>query len=162
MTVFDYLVIALLVGSMLLGFWRGMVGEVLTLAGWVLAFFVAKRFGGWVSESWLSSIQDPTVRSISGWVLAFIAVLIVMALLRFALRSLLRAVGLGPADRFFGLFFGMLRGGLVVLVIAVVAGMTPLPSQDWWKQALLSPYVERAVMITLPWLPIEVQSRVHY
>ncbi|MEY4593093.1 MAG: hypothetical protein RIR18_1988 [Pseudomonadota bacterium] len=163
MTLFDYVVIAALLASLLLGFWRGVVGEVLTLAGWVVGFLVARRFGGWVAEQFLTGIfADSTLRSIAGWVAAFIGVLLVFSLLRMALRGLLRVVGLGMVDRLFGLLFGLVRGGLLVLLGVAIAGMTPLPEKDWWKQALLSPYFEQAVLFAAPWLPAEVNSRVHF
>jgi membrane protein required for colicin V production len=163
MTQFDYLVIGTLAASMLLGFWRGVVGEVLTLAGWVVGYLVAKHFGGWIADRFLGTVfADPTLRVIAGWIVAFLAVLLLFALLRAALRGLLRVVGLGMIDRLFGLFFGLARGGLLVLLGVTIAGMTPLPTNDWWKHALLSPYLEKAVLFSAPWLPVEVNSRIRF
>lgn len=162
MTPFDYAVIAVLLGSLLLGFWRGVVGEVLVLAGWILAFIVARQFGDTLADSFLVSITDPTLRHLAGWALAFIGVLIAISLVRVLFRGVLRAAGLGTLDRFLGVFFGLARGGLVVLLIVAAAGMTPLPNHPWWKQATFSPYLEQAVLASAPWLPDEVNNRIRF
>ena len=47
MTTLDWIFIAVLLGSMLLGAWRGLVYEVLSLLGWVVAFMVART---WAQE----------------------------------------------------------------------------------------------------------------
>lgn len=163
MTLFDYLIIIMLIASLVLGFWRGVVGEVLTLAGWIVGFLVAKRFGGWVAENLLINlVTDSTLRGIAGWVAAFLGVVLAVSLVRIALRGILRAIGLGMVDRFFGVLFGLLRGGLLVVLAVAIGGMTPLPQQVWWKNALLSPYLEQAVIFVSPWLPDEVNSRIRF
>lgn len=163
MTAFDYFVIAVLLGSMALGFMRGVVGEVLTLAAWILAFLVARKYGVQLGEQFLqSALSDSNVRALSGWALTFVGVLLAMSLLRLTLKGLLRAVGMGGFDRVLGLAFGLVRGGLLLLALVAVAGMTPLPSQSWWKSAQLSPYLEHAVLIAAPWLPDEVNSRIRF
>lgn len=163
MTGFDYFVIVLLIGSMVLGFMRGVVGEVLTLAAWILAFLVARKYGVQLGEQFLqSSLNDANVRALTGWALTFLGVLLAMSLLRLTLRGLLRAVGMGGFDRVLGLAFGLARGSLLVLALTAVAGMTPLPSQAWWQNAKLSPYLEQAVLVAAPWLPDEVNSRIRF
>ncbi len=54
-TFFDYAVVFILLASGVLGVLRGLVREVLSLIGWVVAFWVAFRYGavaaGWMPES---------------------------------------------------------------------------------------------------------------
>lgn len=162
MTVFDYIVIAVLTVSLIFGFWRGMASEVLALAAWILAFILSRRLGQQAGDFLLTGVDDPMLRSMGGWVLAFVGVLFLMAICRHLLRGLIRAIGLGMADRVFGLIFGFGRGTLIVLLLVAVAGMTPLPQQAWWKNALLATHLEKAVAITAPWLPTEIQSRIRF
>lgn len=163
MTLFDYVVITILLASLLLGFWRGVVGEVLTLAGWVAGFLLARQFGSWAGEQFLTQFfADTTLRNVAGWVAVFVVVLLLFAMLRAALRGLLRVAGLGMLDRLSGLIFGLARGVLITLLGVAVAGMTPLPGKDWWKQALLSPYCEQGVALAAPWLPDDINSRIRF
>ena len=161
MTYFDYFVIAVLVISLLLGLWRGMIGEIIALTAWVLAFIAAREWGEEAASMFLARITDPTVRLLVAWTLIFIAVLALMALLRLLLRSLLKALGMTITDRLLGLFFGLARGVLILLILVAAGGMTPLPQEQWWREAQFPP-LETAVLAGRPWLPPDVAGRIRF
>jgi membrane protein required for colicin V production len=162
MTVFDYVVIAVVVMSVLLGMWRGVVGEVLAIAAWVLAFIVARYCAPMVAPAFTGVIADTAMRLIAAWAVTIIAVLLVVAIARALLRLLLKAVGLGIVDRLLGACFGIARGALVVLFGVLLAGLTPLPKADWWRNAMLSPPFETVVLAAKPWMPPELAKRIDY
>lgn len=162
MTAFDHAVLAIVAASILLGAWRGLVSEILALAAWVaglaagyaLAPGMAPVFGEWLKE--------PALQYAAAFAVIVMAVLVGVALLRLALSRLLRAVGLGPLDRFLGAVFGIARGVLVVLLCVLAGGLTPLPQQAWWRQAWLAPPLETAVLAAKPWLPPALSKRIKY
>ncbi|HUY04231.1 MAG TPA: CvpA family protein [Rhodocyclaceae bacterium] len=162
MTGFDYLVLMVIALSSLLGLWRGVVSELLGLAAWVAAFFAARAWGlvvaGWLT-AWLG---EPAWRAAAGFAAVFLVTLLIFAAARLVLSRLLRAVGLGFADRLLGALFGVARGVLVVLAAVLVCGMTALPRQPWWRQASLAPPLETAVLAIKPWLPKTVAQRIRY
>ena len=80
MTVFDYVVIGIVAASLLLGLWRGVIGELIALAAWVLAGFVALEFGAEIGAAVFGSIADHAMRTLAGCAALFIGVLILMAL----------------------------------------------------------------------------------
>ena len=162
MTYFDYFVIAVLVISLLLGLWRGMIGEIIALTAWVLAFIAARKWGEEAASMFLARITDPTVRLLVAWTLIFIAVLALMALLRLLLRSLLKALGMTITDRLLGLFFGLARGVLILLILVAAGGMTPLPQEQWWREAQCAPPLETAVLAGRPWLPPDVAGQIRF
>jgi membrane protein required for colicin V production len=162
MTAFDYIVIAIVFASLLLGLWRGVVGEIIALVAWVLAFFAAKLWGSEISHVLFTGIADHALRVVAGWVSVFVAVLVVMALLRLAVRGLLKALGLSLTDRLLGAIFGVLRGGVIVLVLVAVGGMTSAPKEKWWSEAHLSAPLETAVLASKPWLPPEVAKLIRF
>ena len=162
MTAFDYVVITIVVASLVLGLWRGVIGEVIALVAWVLAFFAAKLWGAEIAQVAFSGIADPAVRIVAGWVSVFVAVLMLMALLRLAVRGLLKALGLTLTDRLLGVFFGVARGGVIVLVLVAVGGMTSAPKEKWWSDAQFSAPLETAVLAGKPWLPPEVAKRIRF
>ena len=162
MTVFDYIVIAVVAASVLLGIWRGVVGEIIALVAWVLAFFAARWWGDEVANSVLNAISDPELRLVAAWVLVFIVVLMLMALLRLAIRGLLKALGLSPTDRLLGMIFGVARGLVIVLALVVVGSMTMAAQQKWWVEAYFSAPLETAVMAGKPWLPEEIAKRIRF
>lgn len=162
MTAFDYAVLAVVAASVLLGLWRGVVSEILALVAWVAAFLAARAEAAEVANWLAAQIADPALRLAAAYVLVVLAVLAVFSLLRLVLKLLLRAVGLGLLDRLLGGAFGALRGVLVVLVAILVAGMTPLPKMEWWREATLSPPLETAVLAARPWLPADAAKRIRY
>ena len=162
MTAFDYTVIGIWLASLLIGLWRGVVGEIIALTAWVLAFFAAKYWGVEVARVAFGSLADPGVRIVAAWVLVFVVVLLAMSLLRLALRSLLRALGLTLTDRLLGLIFGAVRGLLILLALVAAGGMTEAPKEKWWSEAQLAAPLETAVLASKPWLPPEVAKRIRF
>lgn len=162
MTAFDYVLIGIVVASLALGLWRGVVGEIIALVAWVLAFFAAKFWGSEIAQTVFSGIADPALRIVAGWVAVFVAVLILMSLLRLAVRGLLKALGLSLTDRLLGVIFGVARGLLIVLVLVAVGGMTSAPRERWWSEAHFSAPLETAVLAGKPWLPPEVAKRIRF
>jgi membrane protein required for colicin V production len=162
MTLFDYVVIAIIGASLLLGVWRGVVGELIALAAWVLAFFAARWLGPEIGETFFTGIGDVTLRLLAGYVAVFLGVLMLMALGRLAISGLIRALGLTLSDRMLGLLFGIARGLLIVLILVTLGGMTSLPRQEWWARAQLAPPLETVVLAARPWLPEEIARRIKF
>ncbi|MCK6407176.1 MAG: CvpA family protein [Rhodocyclaceae bacterium] len=161
MTAFDYGVIAILLASLALGLWRGLIGEVLALLAWILAALAAWQFGPEIGAL-MTAIADPGLRVLAGYAAVFFAVLVVLGLLRLAVRGLLKALGLTAVDRLLGVLFGLARGMLIVLVVVAVGGMTSAPKEPWWKDASLAPPLETAVIAAKPWLPPEAAKRIRF
>lgn len=162
MTAFDYAVLGVLAASLLLGAWRGVTSEVLALAGWVVGFLVARAYAGDVAGLYERWLADPTMRYAAGFATVVVGVLVVFGIGRLALSMLLRAVGLGLIDRLLGAAFGVLRGVVVALVGVLLGGMTAAPKEPWWRDAVLAPPLETAVVAMKPWLPPEVAKRIRY
>lgn len=162
MTAFDYAVLAVIAASVLLGLWRGVVSELLALVAWVVAFLVARAEASTVAAWLAGQIAEPGMRLAAAYVAVFVGVLLVFAIARMLISLMLKAVGLGLLDRLLGAAFGVLRGILVVWVAVLVAGMTPLPKADWWRDAMLAPPLEIAVIAAKPWLPPEAAKRIRY
>lgn len=162
LTVFDYAVLAIVAASILLGAWRGLVSEVLALAAWVAALLAGRALAPEMAPVFGEWLQEPALQYAAAFVAIVAAVLVAVALLRLALSKLLRAIGLGPLDRFLGAVFGVARGVLVVLLCVLIGGLTVLPQQTWWRQAWLAPPLETAVLASKPWLPPAVAKRLKY
>ncbi len=160
MTEFDFAVMAILLVSLTLGLWRGFVREVLSLLGWPVAFVLSNMYAGNIARS-IPLVQE-TLRLTLVYVLIFIAVLIVWGVLVMMLTKLLKAIGSGWSDRMLGGLFGIVRGGLVVLVLVWLAGMTALPEQQFWRNARTSKMAEDVALLTKGWLPDNLAHSVRY
>ena len=162
MTYFDYVVIGIVTVSLLFGLWRGVVGEVVALIAWVTGIISAVEYGGVVGDAIFAGMTDPAVRTLAGCAVVFIGILVAMALVRIAVRSMVKALGLSVTDRLLGMLFGIVRGALVVLLLVGLGGMTSAPTQVWWRQATLAPPLEVAVLAIKPWLPPDLAKRIRF
>jgi len=135
----DYTILGVLALSILVGLWRGLVSEVLSLAGWIAAFWVAWTFGPLVAARFEHSISLPAARILLGYGLCFVVVLVVGALLRFIARRLLWSAGLSGLDRLLGMFFGFARGVLLVTLVVFLASFTALTREAGWQRSMLLP-----------------------
>ncbi len=149
----DWLALIVVLASLLLGLWRGLLYEVLALAGWVVAF-VAARWAAPVVGGWLPMGESPEpLRYAVGFALVFIATAFLCGMLASLARRAARAVGARPVDRMFGALFGVLRAGLLLLLLAALVVMTPLRNEPWWRQSVSGPWLEIALSRLQPWLP---------
>lgn len=160
MTGFDFAVIAILLISVLLGVWRGLVSEVLSLLGWPLAFVLSNLYAD--NFAMLLPMQQETLRVTVAYVLMFVAVLIVWGVLVWILAKLLKTIGLGQMDRTLGGLFGALRGGLVVLALLWLSGVTDMPQKPYWREAMMGKTLEDVALLTKAWLPDSIARRIHY
>ena len=161
MTWFDYAVFAVLGFSLVIGVLRGLTRELISLAGWVAAFVLATLFSGEAAR-WMPESLGPLLAGLLAFLAVFVGVLLVTFFIGLILSMLLRAAGLGVADRMLGALFGLLRGVVIVLVAVMLAGLTPLPREASWKQAVLSGPIETAVLALKPFLPEGVAERLRY
>ena len=161
MTWFDYGVIAILGFSLLVGVLRGLLRELIMLLGWVAAFVLSTAFSGRLTPLLPESL-GPMLAPLLAYLLIFIAVLVTAGFVALLLTLLAKSAGLGALNRLMGSGFGLARGLLVVLALVLVAGLTPLPKEPFWKNAVSSGAFETAIVAIRPLLPDDLGKRLKY
>lgn len=162
MTIFDYLVLFVLIASVIISTLRGLVKEILSLVSWVVSFVVANAFGATLAPLLPAVVPGDAVRLMVSFVLLFIGVRFLMGLLTMAVDALVKATGLSLTDRGLGGLFGLARGMVIVLAGVILCGMTSIPQQTFWKNALLSPLAETAARTLKPYLPAAYAQHVQF
>jgi membrane protein required for colicin V production len=162
LTLFDFLVLFVLICSIVISTLRGLVKEILSLIGWIVALVVANAYGEQVAQFLPDAIPGLLARLMVAFLALFVGVRILMMLLSMAIEALIKASGLTLADRGLGGLFGLARGLVLVLAGVLVCGMTTLPQQPFWKEALLSPLAETAARTVKPFLPGDVAGYVKF
>ncbi|GAC1543933.1 MAG: hypothetical protein NVS2B4_22140 [Ramlibacter sp.] len=136
MAALDWVILAALLVSLLLGLLRGLVYEVMAAISWIAAFFLAQwmapRVGGWLP---MGATATGPLRYAAGFAAVFVVAVFAGGLLAWALRQLVEAAGLRPVDRALGAAFGVVRGVVLLLALAVVANMTSLHRDAWWTES---------------------------
>lgn len=151
----DYTILAILALSVLVGLWRGLVSEVLSLATLLVAAWAAWLLGPSVASR-MTFIDLPAVRTAAGYAACFVLVLVLGALVRFLVHRLLATAGLSGTDRMLGMAFGLVRGVLLVCVMVFLAQFTVLTREVSWQQSVLLPPFQRATI----WLGQQVPAGV--
>jgi membrane protein required for colicin V production len=161
-TLFDYLVLFVLICSIIVSTLRGLVKEIMSLLGWVVAFIAANAYGEALAALLPELIPGNTTRLIVAFIALFIGVRLLMMLFGMAANEVIKATGLTVADRGLGSLFGLGRGVIIVLAAVLLCGMTAIPQQPFWKDALFSPLAETAARTIKPFLPGEFARHVQF
>lgn len=135
----DYTIIGLIFISSVIGLLRGFIKEAFSLAIWISAVWVGLSFSRALSTFLEGIISVPSVRISAAFSILFLITLILGALISYLLSELVKKTGLTGSDRFAGMIFGIARGLIVVSIAVMLAGLTPLPEDLWWKESILIP-----------------------
>jgi membrane protein required for colicin V production len=162
LTLFDYAVLGILAVSVVLGVVRGAVREVFSLGAWIGAFFIARAFYEPLSIYAPESMASPTLRLAAVFAAIFVCALLLFMFVSWSLSQLVKHAGLGTLDRALGSVFGTLRAALIAVMLVLVAGLTPLPREVFWRNAMFSPSLEAAAKGVLPFMPEAFQKKVSY
>jgi len=161
-TGFDFVVLAILAVSGVLGLVRGLLKELLSLIAYLAAFAAAIWWGPTV-YGWLEPYLSMTLLRMGvSYAVVFILVLLAVGLINMTLAALIRTTGLGPADHGLGGIFGLARGLLIIVALVALAGYTPLPKEPWWEGAMFSQSAVKAVIYIKSWLPPSLAEYLPY
>src|SRR5512133_3354366 len=132
MAMLDWVFLAVLAASFLIGLWRGLVYEVLSVMSWVAAFIVAQWLAPDAAAVLPLQRAPEAGRYAVGFVVVFLVVVFAGGLIAWLTKKLVDSVGLRPIDRTLGAAFGLVRGAVLLLVVAIVINMSPARSYGWW------------------------------
>ncbi|MAB26518.1 MAG: colicin V production protein [Alteromonadaceae bacterium] len=129
LNLFDWFIVIVWLISSGYGIARGFAREALSIIGWVSAFLLANVLADSVSELARNLIDEPTTRFLLGWVLTFIAVLLMFGVIAAFLSKQMRQPGFNIGNRLLGGIFGLLRGVIIVGAISILL-RAALPDSD--------------------------------
>jgi len=137
----DWAIVGVLTLSSVISLTRGFIKEAFSLAIWIAAFLMANRFSHQLEFFLTNFISTPSLRAMTAFVVVFIAVLLLGALLNFCIGLLVKATGLSGTDRLLGMFFGFVRGLFIIMVLLIyVPSFVPVSNDPWYRQSVLIPY----------------------
>lgn len=155
MVALDWIFLVLMLLSLAIGAWRGLVYEVLSLATWFAAFVLAQWFAPAAANYLPMAGSSETIRYAAGFVVVFIGAVFAGSMLTWLVSRLFQVAGLRPADRVLGAVFGAMRGVVVVLAAAVLVSMTPMQGDAWWNESVGATWATATVRGLKPALPQE-------
>lgn len=152
----DWTLLAVLAISVVIGVMRGFVFEMMSLLGWLVAWFVAQWFAADVGPHLPVGTPGGPVNHAAAFVLCFVAAIVVWSLLSRLLRLLIHATPLSIPDRALGAGFGLLRGVVLLLAVATVVALTPAAKSPGWRESRGALWLNTAMHGLKPVLPAQV------
>ena len=129
----DIAMLAVVALSAIAGLMRGLTFEILSLLGWVAAWFAGLWFGPLIAPHLSTGTQS--LNGIAAFAIAFVIALVVCGLAARAISALVGKTPLKPLDRLLGAAFGVLRALLLLLAVAIVVAHTPASSSQAWRES---------------------------
>ena len=153
MNAVDGVLLFLLLVSAVVGMWRGLVYEVLSLMAWVAAFLLAQAYAGAVAPMLPLDGLSPALRTATAFAVVFVVSAFAGGFVAWVVKKMVAVVGLRPIDRVLGGAFGLLRGAVVLLAVALVVGMSPFQSQEAWQTSSVARVLGDSLHVLKPLLP---------
>jgi membrane protein required for colicin V production len=158
----DYFIIGLVLIGFISGFLRGFSLEFFSLVCWLLAIGIGLSYSREFSVFLESNISNPLPKITASFLSLFLITLIVGSFIRVLLGESIKKPGLTFADRLGGMIFGVLHGMVVVLVLVMLAGLTALPDDPWWKESNLLPPFQTYAIWLRDHIPSGLAQYIHY
>ena len=135
---FDWILISVVFLSFLFGVMRGLLRELISLATWTLAFFVAIMFADKLSGFFLNYVKTPIIAHLTSFIILFVLVLIIGAIVNNLIASLVNRNGLTFVDRILGAFFGIVRGLAIIVLVIFILVNTGFKNAQWFEESQLT------------------------
>lgn len=142
-TLLDLGILLLIILSLIVGLIRGFVRELISLATWVLAIGFALLYFRALADELPFAVYNEVARFGIAFAVIFFAILVIGAIINYLLSAAVSSIGLGGLDHFLGAVFGVFRGGLIVVLLIILIGVTSLPEKSWWTESQLVPHFEQ-------------------
>jgi len=158
----DYILLVVIAISALLSLWRGFVMEAISLVSWITALWVAMIFFQDLAHLMQDWIDTPSIRDITAFAILFVGTVLVGGLVNYLAGQLVAKTGLTATDRVLGMLFGIARGVVIVAVLVLLAGLTALPQDPWWKEALLLGHFQDMALWLRSFLPANIAENIRF
>lgn len=138
----DYLIIAAVLVSALVGTARGFLREAIGFAAWIIALIVAWHFSDLIEPHLGGLLAGGAVRPWAARVIIVALILLFGSLFGAVLGHYVRLSIFSGMDRLLGFAFGVLRGLVLVAVFVILGQLLRLDGEPWWRYSRLMPYAE--------------------
>jgi membrane protein required for colicin V production len=149
----DWALLAVLAASVIVGVVRGFVFELLSLAGWIVAWFAAQWGSPVLAPMLPVGVPGSALNAGAAFAVAFVGALVVWALLARLVRMLIHATPLSIPDRLLGAGFGALRAVVLLLALATVVALTPASQSQAWRASQGARWLAQGLATLKPLLP---------
>lgn len=157
----DIAVIIFLAHSAIKGILNGCKKEIFSIGVLVLGIFIAWFFSHDFEKLLQTLINSSTTRLAVSFLLLILITIVIGKVINWLLTEK-RAGGLSALDRIGGLFLGVVHGWILMIALVLVAGLTALPKDRWWRQSKYLPTLQAAAITVKGTMDTEIASSINY
>lgn len=160
---FDYLMIIVMLAFTVTGALRGFALEVMSLMLWPLSALLSWLLADQVAPLYQTLISDPQLRLVAAFVSVFLLIFIIGTIVvYFVHRALPLRGALRTPNIVLGGLAGLVRGGIIIIIVFLVAGITSMPQRPWWRDSAMAPYFQKVAVVVSAYLPRDIATHIKY
>ena len=152
-TTFDIAALLTVLVCLSISAMRGLMGEVVSFVGWIVALILARALAVPVSDVVFTSMNPRPMAVVCAFVLVYIAARIGIVLLHQVLDLVVKKVKLSGVNRMLGGILGTIKGVLVVGLVVLACSFSNLPQDPEWRNAVTAPFFEHIALMEKDYLP---------
>ncbi len=162
MTLFDLLAFTTIFACIVLSAMRGLMGEVFSFVGWLLALVVARFLAVDVSNIMFSSMQPRELAVVCAFVAIYVVTRLALAFTHQVFDLIIKKAHLSTLNRIGGAALGSLKGVLVVSIAVLLCAFSDLPKDNEWRDSISAPFFESIALMGTPYLPEFLAKQVKF
>lgn len=162
MALVDFGIVLIITVLLVLGLLWGFVKIAIALGTWIAASTISFSFAPNLAAALLQSIESPAMRLAVAMGILFVLTIMLGALVSFLIRQVINKTGLTALDRVLGMIIGVSLGFIIVIALVFIAGLTPVPEQQWWQASILIDRFETLAVWLQGYLPDDVAKYFSY
>lgn len=156
LNILDIVIVSIIAISGLIGVFRGLVRELMSLVGWIVSAWLAWRYAYVFAPVFDSVIESSDIRKAASFITIFLVSLVMFALLSYFISKIMSKSALKGMDRTLGMLFGLLRGVIIIAVLAILIQSTQFAKETWWTESILKDYFLLLAAYGMSIMPAEV------
>jgi membrane protein required for colicin V production len=136
----DYIILAIVIVSAVMGLVRGLLREAIAVITWFLAIVLAWSFGPALEPHMGGILVGSPLRIWAARAVIFVGVLLLGGAVSVIISHYVRVSMFAGMDKFLGLVFGIVRGIVIVGAFTIAVQALRMDEDESWKRSKLLPY----------------------
>jgi len=136
----DYIILAIVIISAVMGVVRGLLREAIAVITWFLAIVLAWSFASSLEPHLGGVLVGSPLRIWAARIIIFVGVLLLGGAVATVLGHYVRVSMFAGMDRFLGGLFGLVRGVVIVGAFTIAVQALRMDEEPSWKRSRLLPY----------------------
>jgi membrane protein required for colicin V production len=158
----DFSIITLLLLSAVISFFQGFIKELFSFLAWLLSLVIALIFLEALVNLLTTLISFADLRVGVALITLFFVTFILLEWISYLILNSIGRTQVSIPARILAVLFGLARGGIVVTLLIMLAGLTQLPANLWWQDSVLIDKFKPIVIELRRYLPFDIATQFNF